>query len=107
MKCPECVRTGLKSIVHVDDWCLTFDTAFGQTYYDEEGRHHVHDSNLAPHGFRCSNGHKGSIWPSSRCPNCDYGVPAFIRILREGGFEDFPAEVPTPKTTRSLAVKKS
>lgn len=53
--CPECQAAGVKSRV----------TSFGsvatmmgcRSFYDEEGRRHLHDKNTITESLRCSNGH--------------------------------------------------
>lgn len=66
MKCPKCVRLGLKSNVYGGIGSITL--MYCQPYYDEEGEYHHHDSNTREHEYNCDKGHKwlqvsyGSCW---------------------------------------------
>lgn len=41
-------------------------------FYDEQGRHHYHDSNTTTSGYECSNGHN---WVVKSKPSCWCGWP--------------------------------
>jgi hypothetical protein len=41
-------------------------------FYDEQGRHHTHDSNTTTTGYRCSNGHE---WTEKSTGSCWCGWP--------------------------------
>lgn len=41
-------------------------------FYDEQGRHHYHDSNTTTDNFECSNGHR---WTVKSTPSCWCGWP--------------------------------
>lgn len=71
MKCPDCVKEGLKSNVYPGH---SYTTAmFCRPYYDEDGKLHVHDMNTTTTSYYCSNNHtwskshQGSCW-------CGWGV---------------------------------
>jgi hypothetical protein len=38
-----------------------------QPYYDEDGKHHHHDSNTSTYGYSCSNGHDFSVSRQGTC----------------------------------------
>lgn len=59
MKCPICVKKGLKSKVYAGP---TFVTAMaGIAYYDEEGNYVYEDPNTRTTGFSCSNEHRFKV----------------------------------------------
>ena len=71
MKCPECVKAGLKSTVSDPDG--GFSTCMGDhRYYDEDGNYHHHDPNYTSRIYRCSNGHEWDDAQPNRCPSCDW-----------------------------------
>lgn len=65
MKCPECVKEGLKSTVHSHGGMTTL--LYCAPYYDEEGNYHDHDWNTTTNSYECSNGHKFSTKHSGSC----------------------------------------
>lgn len=80
MKCPECVRLGLKSTLHGGD--SVFTTCGGwSSYYDEDGRYHNHDPNWSSTTMRCSNGHLVSLKTRNKCRACDYGGEKEIKVI--------------------------
>jgi len=57
MKCPECVKEGLRSRV---SFGATSTTLMGVSrYYDEDGKLVVHDPNTRTTRYNCSEGH---VW---------------------------------------------
>ncbi len=74
MKCPECVKEGERSIVHVG---ATITTCMaGSFYYDEDGHAHSHDPNGHSQVWRCSRGHSGRKQWKTPCgaKGCDYNA---------------------------------
>jgi len=71
VKCPECVKNGLRSKVWPGAGTVTL--MGWRTYYDEEGLFHVHDPNKYVMKYSCSNGHKWKESTLKPCINCDYG----------------------------------
>lgn len=66
MICPFCKEEGVKSRVYDHGGSVTLMAC--TPYYDEDGKHHHHDSNTRTHSFTCSNNHgwseksQGSCW---------------------------------------------
>jgi hypothetical protein len=69
--CPACQQEGKVSTV---TRAGVFSTAMPATsYYDEQGRPHLHDPNKHSESMRCSNGHVlKRVW-TTRCASCDFG----------------------------------
>lgn len=59
MKCPICVKEGLKSRVYVGGTQATL--MYATPYYDEDGNYHSNDPNTRYTDYSCSNGHKWTI----------------------------------------------
>lgn len=75
MKCAECEKAGLKSIVNVPNG--SFSTCMMEhRFYDEDGRYHFHDPNRRTSEWSCSNGHRWVDVRWSRCPaqGCDWNA---------------------------------
>ena len=73
MKCPECIATNQRSMVHDQG---SWTTAMGWSpYWDEDGNRHVHNPNTITTGYHCSNGHDWADESKRPCPHpsCDYG----------------------------------
>lgn len=66
MKCKECEKEGKKSIVHIGVCSTTYQLP--SHFYDEEGRHHVHNQEIKTIDHSCSNGHFFQISISGKCP---------------------------------------
>jgi hypothetical protein len=65
MKCPRCVEEGKRSKVSV--YLSTVTAMMPHTFYDEDGRHHVHDNNMRLTPCRCSNGHEWVHGERGKC----------------------------------------
>lgn len=67
--CPECKKSGLKSIVRVG---MSMSTAAScRPWYDEDGNYHHHDTNRTDTEMTCSNGHTFAHRDDPReCPTC-------------------------------------
>ena len=78
MKCPECVKLGMKSVLHASGGITTL--MCGQYFYDEDGVYHSHDPNLTTTEWHCSQGHQGYKREKKACPapNCIKGSIEFI-----------------------------
>ncbi len=70
MKCPECIKEGLKSSVCPGGSSTTLLCC--PPFYDEDGKYHDHDRNWTTYDFTCSNGH---IWAESSQGSCWCGWP--------------------------------
>ena len=86
MKCPQCVREGLRSRVYPDNGSAVTLLGYGREY-DEDGALHIHDPNRLGCGYRCSLGHRWSESWLPRCPSGDYGgeittreLPSMVRV---------------------------
>lgn len=73
MICPKCEEGGQTSKVYASGFSMRTAMGFA-SYYDEEGKYHVHDTNCTTEGFNCTNGHKIGIKKYSRCPSCDFNA---------------------------------
>lgn len=68
MKCPQCSKDGLKSIVYVR---YNISTALNwNAFYDEEGKYHVHNPNIHTQYYGCSRDHIWSEESQGKCPTC-------------------------------------
>ena len=65
MKCKECVANGQKSKVYPG--YSTTTCAGVQTFYDEDGKFHIHDPNVTTTTYTCSNGHEWVEDKRSKC----------------------------------------
>lgn len=65
MICEKCKEQGLKSRVYTG--CGMTTLMYCPPFYDEEGKHHTHDSNTTTIQYECSNGHKWSDKKSGSC----------------------------------------
>ncbi len=76
MKCPECQKLGLKSIVTPGVGIST--AVYCVPFYDEDGNYHHHDGNVTIAGHSCSNGHKWTERKKEPCPHegCDWNLVA-------------------------------
>lgn len=77
MLCPECRKKGLRSVVTVLGNSVTL--MFVNSFYDEEGRRHDHDTNTRTTAYTCSNGHR---WREQRREPCwcGWGKPALNNL---------------------------
>jgi hypothetical protein len=73
VKCPECVKAGLRSTVQVGYGTTTLLAS--RPYYDEDGVLHSHDPNRTSQTYGCSNGHEWGAFKMTTClaRGCDYG----------------------------------
>ena len=80
-KCPVCQLEGRLSTVSLMASGLEFieTTAYTrlptEAYWDEQGRFHVHDSNVTTVTYRCSHGHPFYQLHQSPCPLGDWPAP--------------------------------
>ena len=72
MKCPECVKEGLKSCVTEDNFSGMRTLLYCAPYYDENGAYHHHDSNVHKMNYSCSNGHDFSTTAENKCISCNW-----------------------------------
>ena len=83
MKCPVCEREGKKSIVYPGG---SSETCMGYIpYYDEEGNHHVHNTNKTIETFCCSEDHHWSVVSRRAClaPSCSFQGLREIKIRED------------------------
>lgn len=70
MICETCKAEGKKSRVYEG---YSSSTCMGyEAYYDENGKHHVHNPNATTTEYSCSNGHR---WVKTIYPKCWCGFP--------------------------------
>lgn len=69
MKCPECQSQDMVSVVRRLGPRIS-TLMMVDTYWDEDGKMHIHDPNRTVDWFRCSNGHEWSK-QVNRCPAKD------------------------------------
>ncbi|KKM73649.1 hypothetical protein LCGC14_1408380 [marine sediment metagenome] len=72
MKCPECEKAGLKSTIY-DPGGYFITAMCVQSFWDEDGKRHVHDGNWRTKSYSCSNGHRWSESWRPKCPTCGKG----------------------------------
>ncbi len=65
MKCPECEKENLESIIYKKGNSSTLVNYM--PFYDKEGNYHNHDKNIATSDYKCSNGHRFIIKSSGSC----------------------------------------
>lgn len=65
MKCHKCKDQGKKSTISIGIGTST--SAYYTPHYDEDGKHHFHDSNECIQSYNCSNGH---IWTETSYGSC-------------------------------------
>ncbi len=65
MICEECKKEGLKSTVHYN--YSTSTAMYCPPYYDEDGKHHLHDMNTTCSNYHCSNGHNFQVVSKNEC----------------------------------------
>lgn len=70
MICKTCQAEGKKSYVYNRGGSGTL--LMWNAFYDEEGKHHVHDPNTTTYGYECSNGH---TWSEEEKHGCWCGWP--------------------------------
>jgi len=86
MKCPLCVKEGLKSRIYQGmsvTTCMNFPS-----FYDEAGHYHYHDRNTITTRYNCSNGHN---WTEKSCPLpcwCETGDEPPSLFIRKGMKKD-------------------
>lgn len=65
MKCPTCETEGQLSRVDLSRGRTTLFSP--ETYYDEDGDYHNHDTNSTTYQWRCSRGHRGRATTRQAC----------------------------------------
>ena len=70
MKCPECIKLGLRSKIFAGMSSGTLMCC--HPFYDEDGVYHHHDYNKTTTNYSCSNGHSWSETIRNQCPACGY-----------------------------------
>lgn len=65
MICETCKAEGKTSRVYDQGSRMTLLNC--TPFYDEQGRHHYHDSNTSTAGYRCSNGHSWVVTSTGSC----------------------------------------
>lgn len=70
MKCPECIKQGLRSTVRNLGSMKTLMSF--EPWYDEDGNYHSHDGNRIQTGYKCANDHVWSTETYDKCPQGDY-----------------------------------
>jgi len=68
MKCPECLKLGLKSTIEIGATTTTAMTTY--EYYDEDGKYHRHDPNIRYTNYLCSNHHHFCVRRNSEGKEC-------------------------------------
>ena len=58
MKCPECLKLGIKSRVYVGDFKVS--KGHIMDYFDEDGFYHIHDTSATTTDYACSSSHSWS-----------------------------------------------
>ena len=85
MKCPVCVKLGLKSTLTEGAGMSTM--MYSAPYYDEDGNYHNHDPNTHTHTLACSNGHKMTVSHKSGCIPCGTEPTERITVNEPEDFE--------------------
>lgn len=66
VKCPECVKAGLRSqVMQVGASLRTLMGSF--PYYDSKGRYHDHDPNVTSTSYKCGRGHEWTEKTTKKC----------------------------------------
>ena len=65
MRCPTCVETGRRSRVAAG--VTTSTSVFCQPFFDEDGRRHVHDTNVHATRHVCTRGHSFEVTERGHC----------------------------------------
>lgn len=93
MRCPLCVSAGAEHVLHVDGHPPPNEMRHSE-WWDERGRHHVHDPQRRDCHLRCSNQHHFTVTFISRCPtmNCEWNDQPEVTT---GVGWPAPAEAPT------------
>jgi len=88
MKCPVCVKLGVKSTLQGGAGTTTL--MYCPPYYDEDGNYHNHDSNTTTSGWTCSNGHRFVTEGHGACPSspehCDFQKTEKISVIEPKDF---------------------
>lgn len=81
MICEKCKELGVTSKMFLSGGSVT--RAGTNSYYDENGKYHYHNSNVSTTSFNCSNGHSGIIKStnSSSC-ECIKGNKRYIYTIK-------------------------
>lgn len=66
MRCRNCAA--LNQISRLTEKRVTVPPGDLETYYDEDGKRHVHDHTIYKTLYQCSNGHTYVVESLSRCP---------------------------------------
>lgn len=96
MRCPECVRLDLRSIVRFYGPHFRTLMGGGGQYWDEDGNCHYHDPNHATKRYLCSEGH--IFQPHQKpCESCDYreAPEKLLEVRCEASGMDMPLDVAT------------
>lgn len=65
MKCPVCVKEGLRSKVYGGIGLSTL--VYYEPFYDEDGEYHDHDGNAFTADYSCSYGHEFTVTSYKKC----------------------------------------
>lgn len=94
MRCPACIKQGVRSRV---DWVSDVETVDEdrspqsrtppqksqfEAWYDDTGRVHIHSYCYSRTWYRCKNGHFFSVVSASSC-GCGWTIPAKVVITKE------------------------
>ena len=80
MFCKHCVEEGKTSTLRSEGGSSTLMSP--NTYYDEQGVYHCHDSNYMTEGWRCSNGHRWSKRIYRKC-ECGWTAEPVLTMLEK------------------------
>lgn len=70
MICEKCKQENKTSTVTQQGGQTTLCGYF--SFYDEDGKYHLHDENIASNSYSCSNGHKWFIGTNPPCQTCNF-----------------------------------
>lgn len=70
MICPECQKEGKKSKVWQGSTVMT--AMYSDSYWDENGKEHIHNPNDRATEYRCSKNHQWHITRKNKCPSCNW-----------------------------------
>ena len=70
VRCPQCMQEQTPSTVKVAGQHSTM--VYCAPFFDEDGRQHIHDSNVVTTDYECSNGHR---WRQQSSGTCWCGWP--------------------------------
>jgi hypothetical protein len=81
--CPLCWENNQTSTIRLAGGRITQRGI--NSYYDEEGLHHIHDGNVGRGKWNCSNKHQGEYFKYTKCPTCNYGDGNIKLVADETG----------------------